>query len=79
MRCVMSVKQKHLIEYIIQDLVAMLTERKALSIQDAMRTVYHSDFHNKLLDIETGLYLEGSEYLYGLLNEELEIKEKSND
>ena len=54
----------------IQDLVAMLTDRMGFSIQDAMRVVYHSDFHTKLLDIETGLYLEGSEYLYQLLSEE---------
>ena len=74
MRCIMSVKQKQLIEYIIQDLVAMLTERMGFSIQDAMRVVYHSNFHTKLLDIETGFYLEGSEYLYQLLSEELEEK-----
>ena len=72
--CDMSIKQKQLIEYIIQDLVAMLTERKRFSIQEAMRVVYHSNFHTKLLDIETGLYLEGSEYLYQLLSEELEEK-----
>jgi hypothetical protein len=58
----------------IQDLVAMLTERMGFSIQEAMRVVYHSNFHAKLLDIETGLYLEGSEYLYQLLCEELEEK-----
>ena len=66
----MSVKQKQLIEYATQDLVAMLVEREGMSIQDAMSAVYHSRLHEKLLDIETGLYLEGSEYLFGLLNEE---------
>lgn len=66
----MSVKQKQLIEYATQDLVAMLVEREGMSIQDAMSAVYHSRLHEKLLDIETGLYLEGSEYLFWLLNEE---------
>jgi len=66
----MSVKQKQLMEYITQDLVAMLVEREQMSIQDAMGVVYHSQLHKKLLDEETGLYLEGSEYLYGLLAEE---------
>ena len=70
----MSVKQKQLIEYAMQDLVAMLVERKGLAIQDAMKTLYHSDFHDKLQDVETGLYLEGAEYLYGILNEELADK-----
>ena len=66
----MSIKQKQLIEYATQDLVAMLVEREGLSIQGAMSVVYHSRLHEKLLDVETGLYLEGSEYLYGLLAEE---------
>ena len=70
----MSVKQKQLIEYAMQDLVAMLVERKGLDIQDAMKILYHSDFHGKLQDVETGLYLEGAEYLYGILIEELEGK-----
>lgn len=66
----MSIKQKQLMEYATQDLVAMVVERKRLSIQDAMRIVYHSRLHEKLHEVETGLYLEGSEYLYGLLMEE---------
>ena len=66
----MSIKQKQLIEYATQDLVAMIVEREGRSIQDAMGIVYHSRLHDKLQDVDTGLYLEGSEYLYGLLNEE---------
>ena len=66
----MSIKQKQLIEYATQDLVAMLVEREDKSIQDAMGIVYHSRLYEKLPDVDTGLYLEGSEYLYGLLNEE---------
>ncbi len=66
----MSIKQKQLIEYATHDLVAMLVEREHRSIQDAMSIVYHSRLHAKLQDVETGLYLEGSEYLYGLLMEE---------
>ena len=66
----MSIKQKQLMEYATQDLVAMVAERQSLSIQDAMGVVYHSRLHEKLHDVETGLYLEGSEYLYGLLVEE---------
>lgn len=66
----MSIKQKQLMEYITQDLVALLVERRGFSIQDAMGMVYHSDFHKKLMDEQTGFYLEGSEYLYGILMEE---------
>lgn len=66
----MSDKQKQLMEYATQDLVAMLVERQRLTLEDAMQRVYHSQLYTKLLDQETGLYLEGSEYLYGLLAEE---------
>jgi hypothetical protein len=66
----MSAKQRQLIEYATQDLVSMVVERESMSIQRAMEVVYHSQLHEKLQNVETGLYLEGSEYLYGLLNEE---------
>ena len=72
----MSDKQKQLMEYATQDLVAMLVERQGLTLEDAMQRVYHSQFYTKLLDQETGLYLEGSEYLYGLLAEESSANEQ---
>lgn len=37
----------------------------------AFSVVYNSEFYNKLLDTETGLYLEGSAYNYELLKNEL--------
>ena len=55
----MSIKQKQLIEYATQDLVSMVAEREGKSIQGAMEVVYHSRLHEKLQDVETGLYLEG--------------------
>ena len=70
----MSIKQKQLVEYATQDLVAMLVAREGKSIQEAMGIVYHSRLHDKLQDVETGLYLEGSEYLYGLLSEERKLE-----
>ena len=36
----MSIKQKQLMEYVTQDLVAMVADREGLSIQDAMGVVY---------------------------------------
>lgn len=65
----MSDKQKQLIEYVTQDLITMLIERQNLSIEEAMHRVYHSEFYAKLLNPESGLYLEGSEYLYGVMME----------
>lgn len=73
----MSVKQKQIVEYALQDIIALLMERKGLSIQDAMEVAYHSALYGKLQDIGTGLYLEGSEYLYNLLSEELDECDKT--
>ena len=75
----MSIKQKQLIEYAQQDLVAMLVERKNLAPQKAMKVVYHSKLLEKLQDIETGLYLEGSDYLYDLLMEEERLTTREMD
>jgi len=70
----MSVKQRQLMEYATQDLVAMLVERTGAGVEEAMKAVYHSSLYGKIADPETGLYLEGSEYLYGMLDEELGTK-----
>lgn len=75
----MSIKQKQLIEYAQQDLVAMLVERKNLAPQKAMEVVYHSKLLEKLQNIETGLYLEGSDYLYDLLMEEESLTTREMD
>ena len=70
----MSDKQKQLMEYATQDLITMLVERQHLSVEDAMQRFYHSSFYEKLLNPETGLYLEGSEYLYGVMMEMEEVQ-----
>jgi hypothetical protein len=66
----MEVK-KELIEGIIQDLVKILCEEKAFSIEKSMDTIYNSLVFEKLMDIETGLYKESSSYIYELLVDEL--------
>jgi len=66
----MSFKQKQLMEYATQDLAALVAEHEGLDVIAAMGRVYHSDLYAKLQDPETGLYLEGSDYLYFLFREE---------
>lgn len=65
-------KQMHLIEYIIQDVIAFIMEDKNLELEDAMNQFYNSIVFEKLQDIETGLYLESSAYIYDLLKSEIE-------
>ena len=65
-------KQKQLIEYIIQDVIAFIIEDENIELEDAMNQFYNSTVFEKLQDIETGLYLESSAYVYDMLKNEME-------
>lgn len=65
-------KQEMLIEYTIQDIVEILSEKLNIDFDEAMRIFYSSETFAKLNDIETGLYLESTAYINNLLSEELE-------
>ena len=65
----MSVEQKQLIEFAIQDLVAEIARREGLSPEVAMDKLYHSDFFSKLNNPATGLYSESGGYLYAMFVE----------
>ena len=62
----MSVQQQEMIEYTIQEVIAYLMEDNGLTMDQAMEKFYLSDTFEKLNDVETGLYLEGSAYIYEL-------------
>jgi hypothetical protein len=64
-------KQQQLIEYITQDIVRYQIEDQGLSIQDSMGRFYDSTTFDKLQDIETGLYLTSSAYVYDLFKSEI--------
>ena len=64
-------KEQQMIEYMVQDLVEMLTEAQGIEYDVAMRTIYESQIYEKVVDIETGLYRESPSYVYGLLQDEL--------
>lgn len=63
-------KKRQLIEYIIQDIIVFIMEDSSIELDEAMNQFYNSKVFEKLQDAETGLYLEGSAYVYDLfLNE----------
>jgi thymidylate synthase len=64
-------KEHQMMEYMVQDLVEMLTEGAGIEYDDAMHTVYDSDIYEKLMDAETGLYRESPSYVFGLLQDEI--------
>jgi len=64
-------KQEQLIEYIIQDIIEMLTVQQEMEYDEAMNKFYNSKVFEKLQDKETGLYMESSEYVYDLFKDEI--------
>lgn len=64
-------KQEQLIEYIVQDIVDMLTTDQSIEYDEAMNKFYNSEVFEQLQDRETGLYLESSEYIYDLFKDEM--------
>ena len=63
-------KRSQLIEYIIQDILDMLATDQNIEYDEAMNMFYNSEVFEKLLDQETGLYLESSGYIYDLFRDE---------
>ena len=65
-------KEKFLIESIVQDLTDKLSNQNNIDYDKAMNIIYSSVLFEKLSDTLTGLYLEGSDYLFEMLNDEIE-------
>ena len=68
----MTDQQQEMIEYTTQEVVGYLIEDNAITIEQAMEQFYLSDTFEMLSDVETGLYLEGSTYVYELLKREIQ-------
>ena len=66
----MTNQQQEMIEYTTQEVVRYLIEDNALLLEEALNRFYLSKTFEKLNDIETGLYLEGSTYIYEMLKRE---------
>ncbi len=70
----MTNQQQEMIEYTAQEVIGYLIEDNGITIDQAMKQFYMSDTFEKLSDVETGLYLDGSAYVYELLKRENENK-----
>jgi hypothetical protein len=71
-------KIEPLAEAITQEIVGFLMMDSGLELDEAMNLLYSSELFDKLHDIETGLYLEGSAYVYELLKDELADRKGQN-
>lgn len=67
----MSNQQQQMIEYTTQEVIRYLIEDNKIQMELAMEKFYMSSTFEKLNDIKTGLYLNGSSYIYELFKKEL--------
>ena len=64
-------EQKYLIDSMIDDVASYLIEDTGASVLEALDIVYHSQFYDKLMDLETGLYYQSPAYCYEYLKHEI--------
>ena len=64
-------KQDQLMEFCVQDIIEIIVKEHNIDYDEAMNLFYSSQTFAKLNDIETGLYLESSDYVYTLFQDEL--------
>lgn len=57
-------------EYNIQDIIGYIVQDFRIEYDEAMNIFYNSQTFDKLMDVETGLYLESSAYVYGIFQDE---------
>ncbi len=55
----------------VEQMVSRLQSDKGMPLEEAFERVYNSNIYKKLLNTETGLYLQSSDYIYEYLIEEL--------
>lgn len=69
----MTNQQQEMIEYTTQEVIGYLMEDYKITMEQAMEQFFMSDTFGKLSDIETGLYLDGSAYIYEMLKEKFSV------
>ncbi len=68
----MTKEFKYLKEGLASDIVKFLMHDYELDLHSALSTLYDSDTYSKISDPATGLYLQGSRYVYTYLQNELQ-------
>lgn len=69
----MTDQQQEMIEYTTQEVIRYIIEDNKIPMEKAMEMFFLSKTFGMLTDTATGLYLEGSLYIYDLLLEESSV------
>lgn len=64
-------KQEQLAEYNIQDIIEYIVIDNNVEYDMAMQMFFNSVTFEKLMDLETGLYIQSSAYIYSLFCDEM--------
>ena len=70
----MNKDAQFLIECLTEDLIAMLMETYGVSLDEAADKLYNSHTYSLLENEQSGLYYQGSVYVFDILREELELQ-----
>ena len=62
---------KYMVEAFAADLAEMLSKEFDMTVSEALDALYNSETYSKLIQPATGLYFQGSNYVYSFLREEL--------
>lgn len=66
-----------MLPFVMRELVAMVMDRKSLSLEDALSYIYISKLYKALVDEETKMWYLSTLSLYDLLEKEKEEKRKT--
>ncbi|MBE6337105.1 MAG: hypothetical protein E7066_10620 [Lentimicrobiaceae bacterium] len=66
-----QIEFQYLIEQLVHDMAMMLISDYKYNMQEAINVIYQSKTFSKIEDPDTGLYYQGSVYVYSFLKEEI--------
>lgn len=64
-------RKKRSFEFVTQDIIELITIDRGVEYDEAMNIFYHSEVFEKLQNIETGLYMQSTAYVYDLFKDEM--------
>lgn len=68
-----QIEFQYLLEQLVHDLTLMIMSDYGYDMQSAINIIYKSKTFEKMEDPDTGLYYQGSVYVYNFLKEELDL------
>lgn len=69
---------EQLVELSLREILGYIVEDSRIEFDEAMRRFYASETFDKLLDEETGLFIESPAYVYGIFLDELKLGSLKN-